>query len=287
MNAIKSLIAVVDDATCAAPLETAFAVGRLFASHVTALHIKADAANAVPLLGEGMSGAMIEEMMSAAEKDAAQKAGQAKALFERIVAEGKVSVAAMPPAPSGLSASYVEETGAEEEVVARRGRLCDMLVVQRPEGESDLPAASILNAALFETGRPVLMTPKPINEIGLRIAIAWNGSAEAARALAAAMPFLEREGVAVALLIGEEEGRAAYGRSVQEYLAWHGVACELRQFPAHGSHTGESLLAELERFKADLLVMGAYTHSRLRQLILGGVTRHVVAASPVPVLFAH
>lgn len=287
MNTIKSLIAVVDDATGIAPLETAFAVGRLFASHVTALHVKADAANAVPLLGEGMSGAMIEEMMTVAEREATEKAARAKALFERVVAEGKVQVAAMPPAPSGLSASYVEETGADEEVVARRGRLCDLLVVLRPEGESDLPAASTLNAALFETGRPVLMTPKPMSEIGKRVAIAWNGSAEAARALAAAMPFLEREGAQVALLVGEEEGRAAFGRSVKEYLAWHGIECELRQFAAHGSHTGEMLLAELERFKADLLVMGAYTHSRLRQLIMGGVTRHVVAASPVPVLFAH
>lgn len=287
MSSIKFLTAVVDDQSGQAPLETAFALGRLFSSHVTALHVRAEAASAVPLLGEGMSGAMIEEMMSVAEKEASEKSSRARAMFDACVLEGKVQLADMPPPPSGLSASYVEESGNEEEVVARRGRLSDMVVVMRPEGESDLPAASVLNAALFESGRPVLMTGKPIAEIGKRVAIAWNGSAEAARALAAAMPILTREGVGVALLAGEEEGRAAYGRSVQEYLAWHGVAAEIRQFAAHGSHTGEALLHEVEKFKADLLVMGAYTHSRLRQLIMGGVTRHVVAVSPVPVLFAH
>lgn len=287
MSTIKSLIAVVDDIAGKAPFETALAVGRLFSSHVTALHVRADAANAVPLLGEGMSGAMIEEMMTVAEKEAAEKAARAKALFDEVVAAQKVQVVAMAPAPNGLSASYLEETGLEEEIVARKGRLCDLVVVARPEGETDLPAATTLNAALFETGRPVLMTGKPLAEIGKRVAVAWNGSAEAARALAAAMPFITRDGAQVTLLVGEEEGRAAYGRSVQEYLSWHGVDSEMRLFAAHGSHTGEKLLHELEQSKSDLLVMGAYTHSRLRQLILGGVTRHIVAAAPVPVLFAH
>lgn len=287
MSTIKSLIAVIDDVTGGAPLETALAVGRLFSGHVTALHVRADAANAVPLLGEGMSGAMIEEMMTVAEKEAAEKAARAKSLFDEVVTAQNVSVAAMAPAPSGLSASYLEETGLEEEIVARKGRLCDLVVVARPEGETDLPAAATLNAALFETGRPILMTGKPLAEIGKRVAVAWNGSAEAARALAASMPFLTRDGAQVTLLVGEEEGRAAYGRSVQEYLSWHGVDSEMRLFAAHGSHIGEKLLHELEQSKADLLVMGAYTHSRLRQLILGGVTRHIVAASPLPVLFAH
>jgi nucleotide-binding universal stress UspA family protein len=287
MSSIKSLIAVVDDSTGRAPLETALVLGREFASHVTALHVKADAANAVPLLGEGMSGAMIEEMMTVAEKEAAEKALRARALYDEVIAAGQVPQVGMPPAPSTLSASYLEETGSEEEIVARRGRLCDLLVVMRPEGETDLPAATTLNAALFETGRSVLMTDKPLTAMPKRIAIAWNGSAEAARALAAALPFLTCEDVAVCLLVGEEEGRAAYGRSAMEYLAWHGVDSEMRQFAAHGSHTGEKLLAELAAFKADLLVMGAYTHSRLRQLIMGGVTRHVVASCPVPVLFAH
>jgi nucleotide-binding universal stress UspA family protein len=287
MSCIKSLIAVVDDVRGRAPLETALVIGQEFDSHVTALHVKADPANAVPLLGEGMSGAMIEEMMTVAEKEAALKAQRAKALFDEIVAARKVPLVGMPPAPSALSASYVEESGLEEDVVARRGRLCDMLVVMRPEGETDLPAASTLNAALFETGRPLLMTGKSIAAPPKRIAVAWNGSVEAARALAAAMPLLGRSGVSVALLVGEEEGRAAYGRSAQDYLAWHGIESEMRQFAAHGGQTGESLLREMEAFKADLLVMGAYTHSRLRQLILGGVTRHVVSACPVPILFAH
>ncbi len=287
MSQIKNLIAVIDDATGKAPLETALTLGRLFSSHVTALHVKADPASAVPLLGEGMSGAMIEEMMSVAAKEAQAKADRARALFNEVIAKSNVPVVEAPPGPSALSASFVEETGIEEELVARRGRLADMIVLARPDGETDLTAATALNTALFETGRPVLMTERPVTELGKRIAIAWNGSAQAARALSAGMPLLTLEGVAVALLVGEEEGRAAYGRSVQEYLAWHGVDSEMRIFAAHGSQTGEALLGELESFKADLLVMGAYTHSRLRQLIMGGVTRHVVAACPVPVLFAH
>ncbi|MBF0268201.1 MAG: universal stress protein [Alphaproteobacteria bacterium] len=287
MSSIKSLIAVIEDANSRASLESALAIGRAFSAHVTALHVKADPSNAVPLLGEGMSGGMIEEMMSVAEKEANEKAKLARAMFDEIVAAAKIPLIATPPAPSEASVAFYEEAGLEEEIVARKGRLADLIVLTRPEGETDLPAATTLNAALFETGRPVLMTGKSLSEAARRIAIAWNGSAEAARALAAAMPFLTRDGVSVALLVGEEEGRAAYGRSVQEYLAWHGVACEIRLFAAHGGQTGESLLHEMEQFKADMLVMGAYTHSRLRQLIMGGVTRHVVANCSVPVLFAH
>ncbi|MBF0354693.1 MAG: universal stress protein [Alphaproteobacteria bacterium] len=287
MSHIKNLIAVVDDVTGRAPLETAFTLGRMFESHVTALHIKADPSSAVPLLGEGMSGAMIEEMMTVAEREATAKAARTRTLFNEVIAAGKVPLVEAPPGPSGLSASFLEETGLDEELVARRGRLADMILVARPEGETDLSAITMLNAALFETGRPVLMTGHPMTQLGRRIALAWNGSAQAARALAAALPLLTREGVAVALLVGEEEGRAAYGRSVMEYLAWHGVVAELHVFAARGGQTGETLLQEMEKFKADLLVMGAYTHSRLRQLIMGGVTRHVVADCPVPVLFAH
>jgi len=283
----RILVPVGDHAVGQSPLEAAFLVGRDFASHVVALHVRSDPTSAVPLVGEGMSGAMVEEMMTAAEQQAAERAAEAKAMFERLCAAQNVPRASAPPV-EGVSAVWCDETGREEELVARRGRLCDLLVVGRPQPDSDMPSALTLNAALMESGRPLLVAPVAAPAvIGESIAIAWNGSAEAGRAVGAAMPFLHRA-KKITVLSAREQGAdpSTSPGELAAYLAWHGVQADCHVF-TDGGHTGETLLREVAAQGADLLVMGAYTHSRLRQLILGGVTRHVLSHAAVPVLMSH
>ncbi len=287
----ETLLAVVSDGDSGrAPLDAAIQVGRDFQSHVTALHVKADAAQVVPLVGEGMSGAMVEEMMSMAEKDAQSRAQRARAMFDEYTSRWRIALVDQPPAPQELSACWREESGDEEEVVARLARLADMTLVGRPTAsETQPPFGATLNAALFESGRPVLAVPPlPIASIGRRVAIAWNGSSEAARAVAAAMPFLARPGTPVTILHAEEEGASKTGpQELADYLAWRSILAEKRVVSPKGGRTGEALLEAAQQAGADLLVMGAYTHSRLRQLILGGVTRHVLAEARIPVLLTH
>lgn len=269
-----------------AAMETAFTVGRDMAAHVTVLHVAADPRDALPLLGEGMSGAMIEEMIDVAASEIAARRARAREMFETFVARYQVPLAVDAPGPGEVSAAWAEETGPEDVVVARRGRLADLVVVGGP---GDPARTASLNAALLETGRPVLVAPKaapPV--IGRRPALAWNGSAQAGRAVTAALPLLAKAEKVVVLAAGAEERPGPSLEELVAYLAWHGVTAEAYAIElAPGQDAGTVLRDHAAKAGADLLVMGAYTHSRMRELILGGVTRHMLAEASLPLLMAH
>jgi len=288
MNGWKILLAVVGDNDGGrAALDCALQIGRDQAAHVRVLHARNDPGLAIPMVGEGMSGAMVEEMMAVAEKEAKEREARAKALFEEYGERFRIRRLQAPSGAKEITAEWTVAVGNEEDVVARLGRVADLIVVGRAEGEDDPTAAATLNAALLETGRPVLVAPaKPPASVGRKIAIAWNGSAESARAVGAAMPLLARAQVTI-LSVAEEGPAGLAAGDLAAHLAWHGVAADVRNLDATGDSVGAALLAEATRAEADLLVMGAYTHSRWRQLIWGGVTRHVLEHASIPVLLAH
>jgi len=269
-------------------LETAFMVGREVAAHVTVLHVRPDPKDAVPLLGEGMSGSMIEEMIEIAETEAANRAAKARAMFNSLCAEKGVAVVDDPAPGESVSASWTEETGREDEVTAWRGRVADMVVLSRPTPESDVSATMTLNAALFETGRPALIVPPSgPAPIGRKVAVSWNGSAQAARAVASAMPIIAGSGGVVIFTAEGDQTSVNVAPELATYFAWHGVTADVRVISASPRAVGEALLKECADAGVDLLVMGAYTHSRMRQLILGGVTRHVLENATLPLFMAH
>jgi len=267
-------------------LGAAVALGRERAAHVVALHARPDPRDSLPLLGEGISGVMIEDLMRLTEREGRERAERARALFDGFCASSGVPVIQGPPAPVGVSASWLDVAGPEDDAVARRGRLADVIVVS--QSPPDEVSALTLNGALVESGRPVLVVPTTVTDfVGRRVCVAWNGNVEAARAVAAALPFLTAaEKVAVLTVAGDDVPEAVAGELV-EYLAWHGVAAEDVAVPEGAQGIGEALLEACDAWGGDLLVMGAYTHSRMRQLILGGVTRHVLGNARVPLLMIH
>jgi nucleotide-binding universal stress UspA family protein len=287
--AIRTILVPVDGSEAARPaLDLAFAVGREFLAHVDVLHVRPDPKDAMPLLGEGMSGAMIEEMIELADKEAKERAAAACRLFDETCHRLDVSVTAEPPAADRLSAAFVEIQGREDETVAHRGRLADLIVVARPPAESDKPASLALNAAIFETGRPVLLAPPAVPvRVGRTVAIAWNGSAEAARAVAGGFPFIANAGKVVVLTANGDQTPSGAAEELAAHLAWHGVTAVAETFSPAGHQIGTALLLECGKVGADLLVMGAYTHSRMWQVILGGATSHILAQSSIPVLMTH
>jgi len=148
---------------------------------------------------------------------------------------------------------------------------------------SDLPQHVVLHC-----GRPVLMVPAKGQylDIGKRPVIAWNGSVEAARAVTAALPLL-RDATKVTVLMFASPGTASEpGADIAQYLARHGLEVEVKVCPP-ASDAGHAILGEAAKLQADLLVMGAYGHSRFREMILGGATRTVLAELPLPVLMTH
>jgi nucleotide-binding universal stress UspA family protein len=157
--------------------------------------------------------------------------------------------------------------------------------VPHPEAGEDVSSSDALHAVLFDSGRPVLIAPQKAPEtIGTRICLGWNGTAESASAVSAALPWLQR---AEAVRILSAEGYQRRGPSAPDlaaYLALHGIDADIEMFGPRGGTVGAGLLAAAADFGCDLLAMGAYSHSRLRQLILGGVTRHVLEHARLPVM---
>jgi nucleotide-binding universal stress UspA family protein len=286
MSAFKTILVPLDESSeAAAPLEVAFRLAETFGSHVTALHVRPDPAQLIPMVGEGMSGAMVEEMLGMAEQRSGERAADIRAIYDAVRINHPLPEASAPPT-EGATCRWLELTGREEEQVAWHGRLNDLIVMAR-SAESDGGPSATLNAALMDSGKPLLLAPPAGAEtIAQHVAIAWNGSAEAARAVAYAMPLLASARSVTILTAAEGNQGGTAGQELVQSLAWHGITAQSHAI-APGSHAGPALLGECQAVGADLLVMGAYTHSRLRQLILGGVTRHVLAHAQVPVLLCH
>jgi nucleotide-binding universal stress UspA family protein len=268
-----------------AALATALMIARLWDAHVTALHVRVDARDVAPLAGEGLSGAMIEEMMTATEKESSDRAHAVRAMFEKFVTDHDVSVTDARPNAPGATANFAAITGREEDLVAQQARLADLTVVPHPEAGEDISSSDALHAVLFDSGRPVLIAPMvaPLS-IGKRICIAWNGTAESAAAVLGALPWMQR---AEAVRILTAEGYQRRGPAAPElgaYLAMHNIHADISTFNPVDKDVGKGLLAAAGHFGADLMAMGAYSHSRLRQLILGGVTRSVLENATLPVM---
>ncbi len=173
----------------------------------------------------------------------------------------------------------------EAEIVSA-GRLSDLLVLARPQG-GEAAAWRAFEAAVFDTGRPTLFVSDDVPEnILAHAVVAWNGSLEATRAIAAAMPLLERA-ERVSIFSADQADAAAGGPDVRDHLAAHGIHAGKLHPVTEEKSVGAALLKVAAYESATLLVMGAYGHSRVRERLFDGVTWHVVRHSAVPVLMIH
>src|SRR3954447_20001263 len=189
----RLLLPLTGTAAGEAALGTALIVARMWDAHVTALHVRVDSRDVAPLAGEGLSGAMIEEMMSATEKESNERAHAVGAMCERFVAKHNVVVQEAHPGADHASASFAAVTGREEDIVAQQARLADLTVVPHPDAGEDVSSSDALHAVLFDSGRPVLIAPhKAYDTIGTRVCLAWNGTAESASSALAALPWMQR-----------------------------------------------------------------------------------------------
>ena len=281
----KLLLPLTGTAAGESALATALKVAQMWNAHVLALHVRVDSRDVAPLAGEGLSGAMIEEMMSATEKESSDRAHAVHAMFDRFVARHQVSLAAPHYNLNHATAAFASVTGREEDIVAQQARLSDLTIVPHPQSEDDVSSSDALHAVLFDSGRPVMVAPHtPPATIGSRICVAWNGTAESAAGVLAAIPWMQRADAIRVLTAEGYQRRGPEAQDLAEYLALHGLKAEIATFQPVDRTVGMGLLKAAQDFGADLLVMGAYSHSRLRQLILGGVTRVVLEKAGLPVI---
>lgn len=262
-------------------LEASFRFARENGSHLTCLHLLND---------PDKLGGMFDEMALYTPGSAQDESTR---LSQKMLQQAKRSFAAVAEymemeTGEGKKCSFLHEHGNFEEAIIRRGRLSDVIFM-RQTGEDQTPEQDVaLHAALFGTSKPVIIVPeRKIHSIGHNIAIAWSESRESALALHHAMPLL-KNAKRVTLLVGQKSSKdaAASSKPVLSYLARHGIKAKYEPVITE-NHMEEAILTKCGEIGADLLVMGAFSHHRIRQLILGGMTKYMLKHADIPLFMAH
>jgi nucleotide-binding universal stress UspA family protein len=222
--------------------------------------------------------ALSEEVLTAQREAALRDMEAARAKAVQAVFDPWVAAL-----PAGLATDWIDVDGISELIVEERGRRADWIVIERPYDYGTSWQA--LRAAMFATDRPVLLVPPdyPAN-FGRQVAIAWRDDERATKAVLAAVRCLahcER----VYVLAGMRDGTPQ--PQVPAILLEHGITAELHVLKIRETPFGATLLRKAHELGADMLVMGAYQHSPLRELLLGGVTRHIMGHADLPVLLRH
>jgi len=220
-------------------------------------------------------------------QESLEEAAHSRRLFETFMQEHNVPRSSGPA--SGLSFGWLDDAPEGEAFVGSYGRVFDITVLSRPDANTIGLHNRAIESGLFESGRPILLTPpSPPRQIATNIMIHWNCSTEQARATAFAMPLIRKaERVTVLTVIG---GSAVPGPPAEQLLInlqRNGIDAKPMTVGLEGRNTGEAILAAAQAQGCDLLVKGAYTQSRLRQMIFGGATSHILANATLPVLMAH
>ncbi len=269
-------------------LRTALLAATAFGSYMEGFHVRPGLTGVVAAGAEGLVAAT-PGLIESFEREDQARAVRVRAAFEAFMRENGVEHSTAPVPLAAPSVGWYDEAGQGEAAIGSRGRVFDLIVVGRPVRGGSSAAMSTLETALFESGRPLLIAPPaPPSSLGGRIIIAWNCSSETACTTALAMPFLMR---AKDVLVLQVEGGTVPGPSAQEaarQLRRNGIPADAKLVPAQARRSaGETILAEAAAWNADLLVKGAYTQSRLRQMIFGGMTSHILAEATLPVFMAH
>ncbi len=272
------LIPTEDHDAMPAVLEAALLVARAFGSYMEGFPVRPLAAAYVTL--EPVSG------MAIAGADRGEAARAARAQFESFMQGHGVPEGAREPA--ALSYGWPRPEPADDSFIGSYGRVFDLIALGRPGPSPQNPRMAPLEAALLESGRPALIVPgKAPATLGRNILIAWNGSTEQAHTNAFAKPLLRRAETVTVLTVEGSGTPGPSGEEAAQQLRRNGIKASALTVKPGTRTAGEVILDHAASIGCDLLVKSAYTQSRLRQMIFGGGTRHILANAAVPVFMAH
>jgi nucleotide-binding universal stress UspA family protein len=276
-------------------LAIAYAIARLFDSHIDVVHVRPDLGT-IGLrtveydIGRRIPRILSPERLSSIEESVVATEAAARRAFDDFCAKSDVILVNEPSAVNRVSATYKEVEGEPVRQISADAIVHELTVCGRPSEFSGLGVDRI-GEVLILSGRLLLLAPDYVpSRIGSNIAIAWKQTAEAARAVTGAMPLLLKA-QRVVILSAVEDGRDAdevmeSAGLLADELRWHGLSPEIRCVMPAPDLTA-AVMDAAQGVGADLMVMGGYGHSRTRELIFGGFTRRVLREAPIPILLAH
>jgi nucleotide-binding universal stress UspA family protein len=284
------LVLTGGSATDSVVFATALAAARPLAAHLEFLHIRISPGQAVPYTPhiEFATGAALHGTMDRLAAEAEARSQTAAHHFRQFCQQEGIEIAATPSRSQGISATWREEQDDAIERIMLRARHNDLVVVGRSARANGLPD-DLIERLLLGCGRPVLVAPPRLRQSVTGTAlIFWTETASAARALGAALPLLSKSERVVIVNVEKPAGGSADGiRDLARQLLWHGISAEFKGMPADGRSVAEQLEAAAADCDADLVVMGGYGHSRVREMIFGGCTQHFIDHAKWPVLMMH
>lgn len=267
--------------------DLAFQIARESRAHVIGTDTVTEPGPFLDQTGVGMMAGYYDELFKTAEKVQRQKRQHAFASFDVSCKTAGIGLVDKPGATTEVSAQWVSGEAYNGATVSTLGRLCDLIVINKPGDKAGYAEMQVFEAAVFTARRPVLLVPSTCTELGPRAAIAWNGSVEACAAVEGALSLLTGlDGIEV-IQVGDIPPGNASSEALVDYLGWHGIAAKIRKVADQNKSTAKIIASEAKAAGATFLVLGAYTHSPLRELVLGGVTQSLVTTSDLPLVMAH
>jgi nucleotide-binding universal stress UspA family protein len=285
---IKSiLVPLIGDPIDEPALELAMVAARQFDAHIEGMYCRVSSEQASSFVSSRLDTSLYTEVVKKLQAQMEQEEREARQNFAVIIERESIEACDDPSTFSGPSASWCAAEGDPVDVMARDGGAFDLIVTSHPTLSAQSMPNQVLDTAIFNTARPVLLaSDKAPDPIGQSVLLAWNRGIQAGRALISAIPFLKRAGEIVILTVTTEAKQGPEPEAIAKNLAWHGVSAEVKRVPPDRRGVGEVLLDEAHEIGADLLVMGAYSQSRLRDRIPGGVTKAILTRADLPVLMA-
>jgi nucleotide-binding universal stress UspA family protein len=267
-------------------LASALIVGRRYDSYIEGFHMRPGQPDVIAAGADGFVAAA-PDLVAGFEREAKDRAERATARFDTFMSEHDLSRPGTR-GTSGLAADWRVETASGPSALGSRGRIFDLLVLGRPLNDEVNPSIAALEAALFDSGRLILVAPPtPPSDFGKHVVIAWNGSTETARTIGFAERFLVDAERVTVLTVEKGSVPGPPGADLALNLQRRGIDAEFREARLENRPVGKAILDETAALGGDLLLKGAYTQSRLRQMIFGGATSYILAEADMPVIMAN
>lgn len=284
----KIVVPVTGGPRDAAVAQAALDIAKTFESWALTLFVRPDASEVLPYLGEGISAGVVQEILDASAEAAKKSAQAAKLAVTHAAAQMGVPLQDGPPVGGKASCSFRVRNGGVASAFYEEAALADLFVFDGAVMPEAVNLRDGLETVLLSARRPVLLVPaQPWGHLGSKVAVAWDGGLAAAHAVTAAMPWLKRARAVEIISVGAAAATTIEMDRLRDYLRVQGVTAVEHSMAPNDLGAGAAILEAAQRGGADLLVMGGYGHSRLRELILGGVTRHVLSHVTMPVFMAH